>query len=853
MGSKDNSTKNSIFEVRHFTSGSARSGNKNIIVEKVLPGSETARFMERMEIHRLKRQCHQAIDMRGKSSGTVRAYFYSNLTHWLDDDAHRIFRQSMASNRGTYTIGAYETIVGHRLDDRAPPKTTPARTVRSKVVKNTGSESRATPTTPTPIPPIPTTIPIKDHHEYFKRKNAEPVPFGYYRKRKEQRFIHKLAVELIFGESEFKGETLDFSFHGLQLTFDDNVALTIGDTVEVRFRFENMATDESHPCAYRVVAIGKSNRQTIVATALSEDEESENFNRIKQFFSRIANRAKIDPSDEVTTARAQLFQHAYASSAAQVPVFFRIDSEGKPWIEALAKTQNNSDALSIFKQESDHYDFAPLQIPSRIAHLCYTVAAAGFSYDATMPDDRPIGELNIVVFKDAKGSLHSIAEHEVSEPAEWGRLVRYSFVNKHHKIYKLLVSFVKEHNRDKVTIATQELVVKDADTAKSLTSSFRGFIAVGQLTDVTNDYKFWLRNGANETTNDIALQGLSTWVNGERRNTGNAREEAIATETLLPAPELVDFGEVIVRREERLIARTKAEISVKGKRYAATTRDMSNRGLSMYIDEILPVKIGESVTVGLMSFGKKTYNFDLQNMPYRVVGFANGSPTLLRLEREKDTDWDDITEFFNEIFALNAGKLKPCFADAIKTARSRLFEDIYASHVPTIPFFLSRDKKGNLRVSHVVVSEFTSELADFFYLDRNFLDYRALNDPSALAILDKALNEGTAIEQTWYFFKEDDKESGKTVIRSALSGTLGNHDAQIAFIRDAFRSGEYRFMSVRLAPVARPNSQLINSAIDPLAEVALPESTALKVENDAVVAIGEFVDITRDIRQALGT
>ncbi len=855
MKNKDKSSDTTLPEVRHFTSSSPRAKTKGIVVEKVRPGSETARFMERMEIHRLKRPCQEPIDLRGKVTGTVRAYFYSNVTHWLDDASHRIFRDGLSHNRGVFTVGTFETIVGHRhVVDTKPVGAPQAKpTVQKAAPKNpapSAAPAAATPTAPTPSAPA-AAIAAKNHHEYFKRANPDIVPFGYYRKRKEERYVHALSVELGIDTATFKGQTVDFSFHGLQLVLDEVVAVAPDSSVEVRFRFDNLGAGEVMPCTYRAVAVKTEKRETLISLTLDEDENSVRYGKIKQFFDRIARRAKVDALDDVITTRALAYQHFYSASLGHAPMFFRIDSEGRPWIEAIARTPSNEHVLSFFATGADSYDFSPLRIPSRIAHLCLNVAAARFSYDPSMPDDRPIGELNLIVFRDLNGNLHSVAEHEIGSPGEWTRLLRHALIHHQYRVFKLLVVYIKEHHHEKSIRSTIGLAQRNLDAAKTLVSAFRGFIAVGQLSDVTLEQKTWLSNTLGPGDTGIDLTALQTWVNGERRSLQDPTAAPEHSEALLAPPEVRTFGDFVVRREDRYIARTKAEIEINGIRYQATTRDLSVRGLSLYVDDQVELTQGQGVAVGLLSFGKKTYNFDLRNMRYRVVNFSHDTPTLIQLEREKDADWDDITEFFKEIIAINQDKLSLCLNDAQTTAKARLFEDIYSSHVPTIPFFVARDAQGRLYVRRVVVSEFTSELADFFYLDKNFLDYRAMNDPAILKSFEKALAAKQPSQHTLYFYKEDDRESGKTVIRSASNGTLGDYEDQVAFIRNAFRSGEYRFMSVRLAPVSKPKSQLINPALDALRDIAAQDCSALDGELAGIVAVGEMLDITRDVRSAI--
>ena len=98
--------------VKHFRRASASSDAKELITEIVVGGSDTGRFLQRLEESRLTRPCFQTIDMRGRVAGACRPYAFNDRIHYLDDVSFQMFEQGLQENNGVYTVGTFEAIVG---------------------------------------------------------------------------------------------------------------------------------------------------------------------------------------------------------------------------------------------------------------------------------------------------------------------------------------------------------------------------------------------------------------------------------------------------------------------------------------------------------------------------------------------------------------------------------------------------------------------------------------------------------------------------------------------------------------------------------------------------------------------
>jgi hypothetical protein len=105
----------------------------------------------------------------------------------------------------------------------------------------------------------------------------------------------------------------------------------------------------------------------------------------------------------------------------------------------------------------------------------------------------------------------------------------------------------------------------------------------------------------------------------------------------LPAPELIRFGYVERRREDRYLARTAVRVRIREQDHEGMTVDISRHGLRVALPEPVDVRRGSPVSVGLTSVQKKRNALDLMDVSYRVVGQRSmDDGALLMLERVTD-------------------------------------------------------------------------------------------------------------------------------------------------------------------------------------------------------------------------
>ena len=160
------------------------------------------------------------------------------------------------------------------------------------------------------------------------------------------------------------------------------------------------------------------------------------------------------------------------------------------------------------------------------------------------------------------------------------------------------------------------------------------------------------------------------------------------------------------------------------RRHNALTRDISTRGLAVLLETPLPLAPNDSVTINFLSFSNGKYRSQIEEVPYRVMRTHYGAQNILTLKRERNDDWAEITEFFQEIISINKQKLKICLDDLSTAASARIYEDWFVSHLSTLAFFMTRGADGGVLLQKMGVTELPNPAAHFFYQGDSKYDFR---------------------------------------------------------------------------------------------------------------------------------
>jgi c-di-GMP-binding flagellar brake protein YcgR len=827
--------------VKHFKRISASSDAKELVTEIVVENSDTGRFLTRMEESRLTRPCFQIIDMRGRVAGECRRYAFNDRIHYLDDISFEMFEQGLRDNNGVYTVGTFEAIVGgaHTLQAQASAREEAERRreeIERRRLERTQAKARqlgGDSEEQSAALRLATLTPVE---------NPELLPLGYFRKRTHPRLQYACSVTLQRGNIRTSGMTRDISVCGMRVYIKGLTTFKPGQEIHVSFR--GLPVDDGElpreRVTYRIVRIEPRETETALCLSRQNLEKPAGFSQLlEKLVEQHQRKYKLDVEDEFQSILSWVYERSYAQSVTQIPFFVENADNGDLRVQAVAMSEGNSNLARFFCTDADNYNFTPLCLPHRLQHLDSAQPYLLAMYRKQGQQDQCM-------------RIHSAADIEFASTSDFQQFVAWVLQQSDYCIVKVHVGTVPalSVSEKKIDEVAQRLQYKSETQMSELRARLKRLRLVGYMIDVTQDYRKYL-GGAPATAADWPV-----WVGSECRNVAG---DTVRERRTLPLeylqPELIRFGYVERRREDRYLAETRVDVRIGEKSVKGMSKDISTRGMRILLEDSTSTRKGVTVKVGLLSLQQKKSSTNLMDIPYRVVGSRNTEAgTELMLERILGGKNEGLKEFFVELITKNQHKLGVDIGDIWGATASRVYESLLAANIPGIPFFLGRSDEGGAHLQFVGIPESPGPLLDYFRTSDG-LDFRCLNESRLVAGLYDAVqillrqNRNASdtpppFELELYVYKEFDEVSGETFIQAASELDFVTDARREAFLMRLDEYDDWRCIKL----IATFTQSLDEKALDKMIESVRTNSRhrAIKLSDlvHSLVGYGELVDIT---------
>ncbi|MFQ5642186.1 MAG: PilZ domain-containing protein [Thiogranum sp.] len=837
--------------VKHFKRSRISANDKELVIEIVAESSDTGRFLQRMEESRLTRPCFQTIDMRGRVAGECRRYAFNDRIHYLDDVSFEMFEQGLRDNSGVYTVGTFEAIVGgsHTLQARETARAEAEQRrdqieqrrlerVRAAALERAGGGQGAD----AGERDLPADL----------ADNPELLPLGYFRKRTHPRLKYACTVTLERGNIKTSATTRDISVCGIQVLVKGLTALQPEQEVTVSWPglTEDAGKIRVTRIPYRIVSSEERDAETVLCLRRLDLEKPAGFSALLEaLVERYQNRYKLDVDDEYQSILSWYYERCYAQSAPQIPFFVEQDGAGLR-TQAVAMSEGNSHLARFFCTDEDNYNFTPLCLPPRLQQLekKQSIVLAMF---------RRRGE------QDQCKRIYSAADFECASPEVFQAMLRYAMEQSEHCIVKLHVSRVPAApvSDSKVDEVSRRLQYKSETRMGELRGRLKKLRYVGYVVDVTQNFQA-LKNASAAPVADLAA-----WVGTEYRSLedGAIRDKVSLTAEQL-RPELVRFGYVERRREDRYLAETKVDIHIGNHALEGISKDISTRGMRVQLQKSMDIKEGATVKVGLVSLQQKKSATNLMDIPYRVVHTQdNDEGTVLMLERVLGGKREGLKEFFVELITKNQHKLGVDIGDIWGATASRVYEALLAANTPAVPFFLGRNSEGGAHLQFVGMPEAGSPLVDYFS-DDSGVDFRCVNERRVVSALYDAVqillrqnrntsDNPTPFELEMYLYKERDELTGESFIHAATELDFATDARREAFLMRLVGRSDWRCIKIVSTFTRLLDEKALDKMIDSVRAQSKHRAIRLSDLAHSLVGYGEMIDITDEwslLRAATG-
>lgn len=823
--------------VKHYRSAHAGAREKVLVVEKVTAGSETGRFLHKLEEKRIRKPCFETIDMRGRVPGDCQRYLLNNRVFWLDDTSHGIYQAGLQSNNGVFTVGTFEAIVngGHtnraireaqnarELAAQQAQQTQPARTTGTRAAAASDNEPRGPAAAPELYQP-------------------ELVPLGYFKRRRDERLQYVTAVQIQVDGNLFNGTTRDISISGLQITLKGMHRFTPGTELQLglpALQEQSNGIDLLN-LRYRIIASGQYDAEHQLRLQLLPDSAPAGFAAVvRELIERYRRKYKLDVEDDYWSVCSWLYERLYAESDMQLAFFVTQTPDARLATQAVAITDGNQPFAQFFRNDVDNFDFSALCLPGRLDYLSEH------------------GEFLLFLYREKVGNeyrLHSVADFELPDARARQAMLRFTMAHDEHCIAKLMAANIplQRISPGKFDMLAGRLLEKSVEEVASLRERMDGLLFAGTVIDITAQLQTAFASQGVLERGAIDIQGLHCWVGAVRKQLPLYQEvERLA---VMPEPELIRFGYVERRREDRYLAETAVEIHARAGRVQGRTRDISKRGLAVRVEQPLTIAAGEEIKVALISLQAKRPSLDLSKVPYRVVKIdrQDGVITLM-LERLRDKFEHEIDDFFVELITKNRHKLVVDINDTRGATLSRIYEGTAAENAGTLPFFIARREEGGGCLQAVAIPEGSCALAAFFRnpsgsSDGQY-DFAWLSASRLVLALYQHMGQmareaahrqqrQAPIEIEVYAYRQDG------ALHVATEFEFADEAQRAAFLATALAAPEHRILKLMATYTLDFNKADLDAAIEIIRNQSRHRAGKLQEQIDAVIGYGELIDIT---------
>jgi len=641
-----------------------------------------------------------------------------------------------------------------------------------------------------------------------------------------------------------QASTRDISLSGLQVGIKGLHDFTTGDRLGLAFTalLESTPDKPLHDLQYTVIDSQQKEQETLLRLQLVEESRPAGFtDAIVELIQKYRKKYKLDVEDDYWSIVSGLYERCYAENLMQIPLFITRSEPGMA-LDVVAATDGNLPWLHFFHNQIQNYDFSCLALPQRLEWLAGGRKLLIAVYRA------PVGE---------ELKIHSAASIEFEDPTDFGRFVQHALAQVEHAVFKLVPAaehfrcaderkfdLISERLRDKSDEAAERLKVRLGDTCCAV-----------MMFDVTEQVGNAVKTLLDAPDGpDNRLTGLHVWIGGTRMPLDDIRAQAGKP---VSEPELIRFGYVERRREDRYLAETAIELIANKRAVKGRTRDISTRGLSVILEEAPALSKGDEVTLALISLQKKRPSLNLMSVPYQVVGIRGSSRPTVMLERQGSKDERKIGEFFSELISKNRDKLAVDINDTLGATLSRAYENLVARNQVSVPFFISRAETGGPYLQGVALPDEPLPVADFFRLCDDYIDFSWLSDPRILLPLyrrlaDMAKQQSRSeqrpppFEMEVYLYKDLDPDTAVPVLYSATEFDFAHAGDREAFLNRARLARDFRIMKLQATYTLEFNKLELDAAVDELRQQSRHRASRLQDTINSLIGYGELLDITAE-------
>jgi hypothetical protein len=763
------------------------------------------KFILKMELKRLAGVCTRSIDLRGLVDGECKLFEYNGQSHFLDDIAIRVFQDNVAEYND-YTFGVYEAVNNTKNNFRVIYQNEQSGNIRSSV------ES------------------LKKTQEKFQRP-ASLYQFDY-KDRFEERMNYAIAITITLeNKQQLRATSTDISVMGCKFRLTDEKPLDIGQIIEVKFsglkqEFQFSTTDVF---PFEVKNMHRDGNTQLIGCQRIEVLEKDTF---KQFLSGYIQgnkrRYKINLENTIIALQARSYEQYILPKLTELPVFIEKGINGLVPRYALT-TNNNQATFQYWQDEAGNSTLSLLLNEKRLARLQQMPSKTLLVYSFTHQSQ-------------GKSFFYSMDAEQLLAESEFSSSFLTFASNQTTFVISELscVNFDKNGAYSPFTLAnTHSLKAQYINLPPSddvITSlALIPFIAV--VNDIT--HPSLIAQYQQLSSEKIASSKLKKY--------GHLR---------LKKPILVDELGVSYknqRQELRFVYNTSAIVECKKIQWQGHSHDFSISGLKMELDNPAVLAKGDVVYLTFPKLQTITSAFDLNQLPYEIVGI-NKKKTILNLRVHIKAHQHIGRAFFKLLISKNLHKLTPDEYAMLTPGLAEALRTSYAKNMNTAALVI-QTSGSRYKVKAIASNNDSSELLKQMkrLSDRkNYYNlYPLLTKLQSSGLLEQHLKTlligDEPITELLHISIDINESAVDKSVQVTLDSELSTPALKRLFIKKALKRGQFYCVKVMISRTNEPDIEYLNAELSYISSYAIHRGKKLEQDIWSVAGIIQYFDITKEV------
>lgn len=775
-----------------------------------LPKSK--QFLLKMELKRMAQPCSYFIDLRGHVDGDVKPYVYMGKTHYMDDNAIKVFEAGL-KQYGSYTLGLYEEVLNTENNFRVMHRKQTEDRVRSALQGGDVLEDNAT-----------------DADAELPPQYARVINFGHYTARRDERMHFSIDVQLELDGKRIQASTSDLSVSGCKIKLPQPLKAEAGKLLKLHFTGleQEFMLGLADGVLYKIVDAEQQGTTSYWRLQRQQDENEQQFAEfLQKFISGNKRRYKVNLDNVSQSLLSKGYEQFYLPRISTLPVFIAVKN-GQPIPICALTTDYNKAIWQYFIDEQHQAVFISICNVKRLKYLLQqtSVEKATILYSFTHA---------------IKGKLffYSATREELAESEQLKQLfLGFGASKPSWRVFHLNLQ------RSAAAQAETQLTVPEpAKAPPPLSSLVKQFIQdvryIVSFTDITgHENAFWYQN---YPVDQQQLKLLARF--GHKKLLNQPPCEAVAVQY------------VNLRSESRYLYKTVVTITDNETQTELNghSRDFSSKGLQL--ETTLPVryKKGDVLLLNLPDMQKISSKYELTALPYEVMAVSK-SRTIMNLRAAEGLEPHIGRLFFQQLIQNNRAKLTLAEESPKYPGLATALRNLYMNAQSHFALYVHR-KGIRYEINTLAKGGHGNSLHQLLTIhshDATQLDLALILQNNAISLhfaqqLKQMKRFDTPKPFELFIVINSNTATGQPELQCRYDYEFNSEQAKQQFVLNAVQNHILFCYKLLLSRTGRPDTEFIAAELNYISAYAIHKAKQLEEELWSVAGVIDAIDISAEV------